>query len=137
MRRIVLIALVVAFAVAATAWAATTPSVVTGAATGVAKTGAVLHGTVNPGGNATTYNFQYGPTVAYGGTTETKDAGHGAKPVPVLAGLGGLTPGTIYHYRIEAANGLGSALGADRIFTTAGHPPPGVVTDPALAVGRT
>jgi phosphodiesterase/alkaline phosphatase D-like protein len=137
MRKIVLIALVAAGAVAATAWAATTPSVVTGAATGVAKSGAVLHGTVDPGGSATTYTFQYGPTVAYGGVTAARKAGQGDKPVQVLAGLGGLAPGTVYHYRIEAANALGSALGADRIFATAGHPLPGVATAPPIAVGRT
>src|SRR5258708_29578935 len=102
MRRIVLIALVVAVGVAATAWAATTPSVVTGAATGVSKSGAVLHGTVDPDGNATTYNFQYGPTLAYGGTSETRNAGHGTSAVQVQAGLSGLTPATLYHYRIEA-----------------------------------
>jgi hypothetical protein len=111
--------------------------VVTGAATGVAKSGAALHGTVDPGGNATTYNFQYGPTVAYGGTTETRKAGQGTKPVAVVAGLSGLTPGTIYHYRLEAANALGSALGADRTFATTGHPLPGVATGPPIAVGRT
>lgn len=137
MRKILLMALLAAAAVAATAWAATTPSVVTGTATGISTSGAALHGTVDPGGNATTYNFQFGPTVAYGAFTKTRQAGHGAKPVPVVAGLSGLAPGTLYHYRIEAGNGLGSALGADRTFITAGHPPPGVVTDPALAVGRT
>jgi hypothetical protein len=137
MRKIVLISSVAVLASAAVAWSATTPAVVTGNATGVSKTSAVLHGTVNPGGSATSYVFTYGPSVAYGLTSKTKHAGHGTKAVSVLTGITGLAPGTVYHYRIEATNALGSGAGLDRTFTTAGHPLPEVVTDLATAVGKT
>jgi hypothetical protein len=137
MRKVVLVSLVASMVVAGVAWAATTPAVLTGAATGVSSSGAVLHGTVNPGGAVTSYNFTYGPTTAYGATSKTKQTGHGTKPVSVLVGLSGLTPGTIYHYRIEASNALGSVFGLDRTFTTTGRPPPQVVTDLATSVGKT
>jgi hypothetical protein len=55
----------------------------------------------------------------------------------VSAPLTGLNPGTTYHYRIEAANGLGTAFGADRTFTTSGFPPPEAITGTATAVGKT
>jgi phosphodiesterase/alkaline phosphatase D-like protein len=137
MRKIVMLALVVSIGVAATAWAATTPAVVTGAATGVSNFGIVLHATVNPAGSPTRYNFQYGPTVAYGAYSRTDQTGHGTKAVPVTETLAGLTPGTLYHYRISASNRLGAALGRDRTFVTSGHPPPGAVTGVAVAVGKT
>ncbi|HWF25383.1 MAG TPA: hypothetical protein VG275_08050 [Solirubrobacteraceae bacterium] len=137
MRKIVLMSVVVLLAAAAVAWAATTPAVVTGAATAVSTSAAVLHGTVNPGGSATSYNFIYGPTTSYGATSKTKRTGRGTEPLSVLAGLSGLTPGTLYHYRIEATNALGGGVGLDRTFTTTGHPPPEVVTDLATSVGRT
>ena len=137
MRKTVLLSLMASIAAAATAWAATTPAVVTGAATAVSNSGALLHATVNPGGAATTYNFEYGPTIAYGETSKTGQAGGGTKAVSVMQAIGNLTPGTLYHYRIEAANKLGSAVGGDRTFTTTGYSPPQVVTDLARGVGKT
>ncbi len=35
-----------------------------------------------------------------------------------------------------AANGSGSATGADHTFTTAGNPPPGVSTGPATQISK-
>jgi phosphodiesterase/alkaline phosphatase D-like protein len=136
MRKIVLMSLVVAIAVASVAWAATTPAVGTGAATAVSNSGAVLHGTVNPGGASTAYNFEFGPTIAYGAFSGTNHAS-GTKAVPVTERLAGLTPGTLYHYRIESSNKLGSAFGGDRVFTTTGHPPPSAVTGVATGITNT
>jgi hypothetical protein len=56
--------------------------------------------------------------------------------VSVAATAGQLIPGTVYHYRLIAANGSGSASGADRTFKTAGNPPPGVSTGPATQIGK-
>ena len=50
----------VALAVAAIAVAASSPTVTTGTHSHVTDTSAVLHGTVNPNGSATTYAFQWG-----------------------------------------------------------------------------
>ena len=34
--------------------------------------------------------------------------------------IGGLTPGTTYHFRLVASNSFGTTNGADTVFTTAG-----------------
>lgn len=134
-KKIVLLSVLASIAVAGIAWAATTPSVGTGGATAIANTGVTLHGTVNTGGLRTAYNFAYGTSTAYGATSATRHASAGT--VAVAERVGGLTPGTLYHYRIEAANNRGSASGRDRTFTTTGHPPPGATTGVATQVTQT
>lgn len=136
MRKIVLVALVALIVAAATAWAESTPAVTTGSATAISNSSAVLHATVNPGGGSTAYNFEYGPTVAYG-TVSTTGHVSGTKTVAVTRTPTGLTPGTLYHYRVEASDKAGGALGRDRTFTTTGHPPPGAITGPASTVTTT
>lgn len=137
MRRIILASLAVLMVVAATAWAASTPAVMTGPATNVTSTAARLHANVDPGGTTTGYNFQYGPTAAYGLATGIAGAGRGTKAVSVEVKLAGLNPGTVYHYRVDASNKLGIAFGADRTFTTTGHPLPTAVTGAASGIGTT
>jgi phosphodiesterase/alkaline phosphatase D-like protein len=122
---------------AGVAGAAASPTVTTGPATKVATASAVLTGHVSPNGSATAYVFSYGPTPAYGAATAARSVGSGAKSIAVTRRITGLTPGTIYHYRITATNRSGTATGADRTFTTAGHPPAGVVTGPPASVGKT
>jgi hypothetical protein len=134
---ILLASLVAATAAAATAWAASTPAVVTGSATSVSNSGAVLHATVNPEGSSTAYAFQYGTDTAYGATSKLGQGGHGTGALAITRTLSGLTPGTVYHYRIEASNGLGSAVGRDRTFSTTGHPPPGAITGLPGGLGST
>jgi hypothetical protein len=63
-------------------------------------------------------------------------AGQGTKAVSVTAPATGLIPGTAYHYRLVATNGAGTAVGADRTFTSAGNPPPAVATGPASQIGK-
>lgn len=130
------LAMAIAGTITAPAWAASSPTVSTAAATKLTDTGGVLNATVNPNGAATTYAFEYGPTAAYGAATTTKSAGSGTKPVAVSFHVAGLTPGTVYHFRITATNRFGTTAGADRAFTTTGHPPAGVATGPAVSVGK-
>lgn len=131
-RLVVLVAVMAACVVlAAVALAASSPSVVTGNASQISETSAVLHGTVNPNGSGTTYFFQWGLTTAYGANDPAASAGSGTKPVSVARTAGGLIPGTVYHYRLVATNHDGTSVGADRTFTTAGHPPPDVATGSA------
>ena len=99
------------------------PVPTTGAATSVTQTLATLAGTVDPNGNATTYNFEYGPTTDYGSTTAATDGGQGFGASPVSASLTDLKPTTTYHYRLVATNAGGTAQGADATFTTASPPP--------------
>ena len=95
---------------------ASNPIVTTTAATGISCTGATLNGSVNPNGLATTYNFEWGTTVAYGNTTPTVSAGFGSTAVNVNATISGLTGGTTYHFRIVAVNSDGSSNGNDMTF---------------------
>ncbi len=133
-----LAAIVVASAgISAVAVAASSPAVVTASATGVSDTSAVLHGTVNPNGSSTTYYFQWGLTIGYGVNGKPLSAASGVKPVSVHETASGLIPGTVYHYRLVATNQVGTTVGNDRTFKTAGHPPPGVVTGPANDVNAT
>lgn len=122
---------------AGVALAATSPSASTGAATKIGQTNAVLNGTINPNGHATEYDFIYGPTTAYGATTSVRTVKAGTKTVAVNRTITGLTPGTTYHYRISASSAGGLGGGADRTFTTAGHPPASVITGGAVSVGKT
>lgn len=124
-------------AVAGVAWAASSPAVRTGAATRIGHTTAVLNGTVNPNGSSTSYTFDFGTTTAYGATTATHSAGRGTKTISVSARIKGLTPGTVYHYRLSAANRSGTTTGKDHTFRTTGHPPAAVVTGGAFGVAPT
>jgi hypothetical protein len=116
---------------------AASPTATTGAATKISQTGVVLHGLVNPNGVATGYVFQYGPTPNLGIDSSSKSIGAGTKAVDVARALGGLTPGTVYYYRVAATSTAGTAYGAILHFATGGHPPPAVVTGVALNVRKT
>lgn len=126
----------IALAAAAIAVAASSPTVTTGTHSHVTDTGAVLHGTVNPNGSATTYYFQWGLTSAYGVQSVARSAGHGTKAVAITGDATGLIPGTAYHYRLVATNAAGTTVGADRTFTSAGNPPPNVATGPATLLSK-
>lgn len=94
--------------------------VVTGPANGVGRIGATLTGSVNTGGAspATSYLFEYGPTLAYGYQTAATALGPGSGAVPAAAIPTDLRAGTGYHYRLVATTAGRSDTGADRAFTT-------------------
>lgn len=104
-----------------TSTSAAPPAVVTGAPSQVHQTSAVLNGTVNPKGQATTYYFEYGTSSGYGLQTSPVSAGSGSGTVAVHATLTGLTTGTTYHYRLVAQNASGTSEGGDQTVT-AGQP---------------
>ena len=95
------------------------PIVATNAATNVTSSMATLHGTVDPLGQGSSYQFQLGTTTAYAFTQVVQSAGSGTAALPVSLSLTGLKPGTTYHYRLTAGNSVGSTAGPDRTFTTA------------------
>jgi phosphodiesterase/alkaline phosphatase D-like protein len=122
--------------------AGVSPTVLTRAATAIASGSATLHATVNPLGCPTTYEFQYGTTIAYGKATSIRSAGSGTTPMSVSAPVSGLSPGTVYHFRIVAKSAGGTAVGADAFFQTAAGcvhnvTAPLVVTLPPAAVAQT
>lgn len=123
-------------ALTASAIAASSPTVATGTHSHVTDTSAVLQGTINPNGSATTYYFQWGLDTAYGLQSTERSAGHGTTAVSVSTTASELIPGTEYHYRLVATNGAGTSVGADHTFKTTGNPPPGVYTGPATQVGK-
>jgi predicted lipoprotein with Yx(FWY)xxD motif len=86
-----------------------------------------LTGTVYDYGGTTTYHFEYGTTTAYGSSVPMPDADAGsALANQVSQQIGGLAPGTTYHYRLVSNNSVeGTGFSADRTFTTpaAGAPP--------------
>jgi hypothetical protein len=135
--QVFVLSLVIGASIAGVALAAATPGVTTGTATNRTDMTAVLNARINPNGSTTKYFFQVGPTTAYGLTTAVHSAGAGTKVVDVSRTATGLTPGTIYHYRVVADNGSGTSVGNDRTFTTTGHPPAAVVTGGTVNVGKT
>jgi len=113
------------------------PLASTGSASSLTSSGALLAGSVNPNGGATSYWFEYGTEAFYGTQTPSTSAGSGSEPVAVAAQLTGLLPATTYHYRLVAQNGGGTSYGAHAQFTTASIPPTmETVSRPALRVGR-
>ncbi|HEY5045292.1 MAG TPA: NHL repeat-containing protein [Solirubrobacteraceae bacterium] len=94
------------------------PAVITGDTSNLTPSTATLDGTVNPNGGLTTYEFQYGTSLAYGASLSTASPATGTEPQGVAAGLSGLVPGTSYHYRLVATNANGTSYGADQAFTT-------------------
>ena len=100
--------------------AKTLPTAATGQPSVVKDTSAVVHGTVDPNGKATTYTFQYGPSTTYGLQTAAAAAGAGTTNAAASATLSGLVAGTTYHYRVVATSSDGTAVGADATLLTTG-----------------
>jgi DNA-binding beta-propeller fold protein YncE len=104
----------------------TVSPVITGAATGVTATEAIVHGTVNPHGLATTDQFEYGTEKSYGTTVPAtaESAGSGTGILAKGYILTGLKPSTTYHFRLVGTSGSEKATdGKDATFTTAALTP--------------
>ncbi len=127
------VASLLVLALGAGAALAAAPTAATGPTTAVGSSTATVTGTVDPGGQSTTWHVDYGTSSAYGMTTSSVSAGSGSSASSVSADLSGLQAGTTYHYRIVATNGAGTSRGGDAVFTTA--VPPDVVTGTASSIG--
>ncbi|MGC2373321.1 MAG: fibronectin type III domain-containing protein [Solirubrobacteraceae bacterium] len=84
---------------------------------------ATLNDEVQPVGIEARYYFEYGTTEAYGSRTAEASAGSGDAFVEASAGLTGLTPGAVYHFRIVASSARGTTVGEDKEFRTLGGKP--------------
>ena len=124
-----------AWVVAGSAAVLAAPTAITGPVGSVGPTSATVSGTVNPGGQATTWYVEYGTSTSYGSQSASASAGSGSANVAVSRSLSGLAAGTTYHYRVVATNGAGTSRGADGIFTTLSAP--AVVTGAATGVSPT
>jgi hypothetical protein len=87
-------------------------------ATNVGTFQATGNGIVETKGLPTTYYFQWGTTTSYGNTTGAQDAGSSWNATAVNAGIGFLTSGTTYHYRLVATNSNNTSYGPDKTFTS-------------------
>jgi sugar lactone lactonase YvrE len=98
------------------------PTVEGESAVEVGASKAKLGAAVNPGGLGASYRFEYGTTTSYGSSVPFPegDTGAGFTSRTVWAGVSGLQPGTMYHYRVVVAGALGEpVVGSDQTFTTA------------------
>jgi Subtilase family len=101
-----------------------TPLLSAESASEVGASGALLSGTVVREGARTRYWFEYGATEALGQSTPGGEVSAGAGVVPVAPeAVSGLTPSTLYYYRLRAENQWHEAVGATQTFTTASSPP--------------
>jgi hypothetical protein len=109
------------------------PPAETRPASEVSATGATLNGAVDGLAEETTYRFEYGPTTAYGSSTEIAGARIEFGKQAVSAVLSGLTAGMTYHFRVVARNRYGTAESADGTFTTPVETPRVPVAAPTQA----
>lgn len=95
------------------------PGAVTGTATSVGSTTAQINGTIDTNGADTSWYVQYGTDTTYPSRTNAGIVANSATPVPVSTTLSGLTPLTLFHYRLVAYHGARSiGAGADGTFFT-------------------
>lgn len=94
----------------------------------VGNISATLNSIVNPEDKATTYHFQYVDQANFASdgfsspavksTAESPSVGSDFELHPATAQLTGLTPDTIYHFRLVATNSEGSNFGPEEVFET-------------------
>ena len=90
-------------------------------ATDITAGAATLHATIHTENNPATYRFEYGPTASYGTIVPAGegDLGASSPPTRVSQAIAGLAPGTTYHFRVVASNGVGAPTATpDQTFTT-------------------
>jgi hypothetical protein len=78
----------------------------------------------------TSYRFEYVSAAGFDGSAVDPYAGGGSVPVPegdigsgdsdvsLSVAAGGLSPGTVYHYRVVASNAVGMSVSGDGVFST-------------------
>lgn len=81
---------------------------------------ATLRAEINPEDLATTYQFEYGQTAAYGESVPAAGGQLVAARESQQVGepLTNLKPGITYHYRLVTTNAIGTTDGPDQTFTT-------------------
>jgi hypothetical protein len=89
--------------------AAQAPSATTGNSSSVTFSSAIVFASINPHGQATNYNFEYGTSRSYGSETPLSPAGAGEGSLRVSQTITGLQPHTTYHYRVLASSPAGVA----------------------------
>lgn len=94
------------------------PSVTTGAASAIGASSAILNGSVDAQGLATSWYFQYGLSTSYGSKTAMKLLAAGPSTTNVSQPVSGLAPHSTYHFRLVATSKAGTSFGTDFTLTT-------------------
>lgn len=111
------------------------PTVGTQPATLVRSSGATLNGIVNASGSTVSVAFDFGTTTNYtSAIPSSPSSASGSSDTAITWAMGGLAPGTTYHYRARALGSGGFIYGADSTFTTPALFYPAVSTSPATNV---
>lgn len=103
----------------------------------ITATSVDLQTTVNPLGLATTIQWEYGQSTAYGSTFPAvpQSIGSGSLDVPVSSNVVALLPSTLYHFRMKAVSAAGTTFSVDRTFQTGGQAgAPGVIANAATSI---
>lgn len=111
---------VASFTTSASSGTGQTPVAATGPAGRVGAQGALLTGTVNPGGTAPVkYRFSYGTSASNLAASTPWDTHRGGRTAtPVSATVTGLHPATTYYVELEVALGGQTVTGGVRSLTT-------------------
>lgn len=83
--------------------------------------GAVMGARIMPAGSPTSYRFEWGRDTSYEHRSPLEldpFIGSGSTPVKVAANLSQLQEDATYHYRVVAANEIGTTTGPDQTFVT-------------------
>ncbi len=109
------------------------PAATTNPASGIGTTTATLNGTINANYSSTTVTFEYGTSAGYGSTvTATQSPVTANNNTSVSAAVSGLTPGTVYHFRVVGVNCGGTTNGSDRTFTSGCTAPVATTSSPTI-----
>jgi hypothetical protein len=109
----------------------TAPSATTTSATVVGTNLATLNGIVNANNFLTSITFEYGTTTSYGSSVSASPGSvTGTSNTSVNAGITGLSPNTLYHFRIKTSSCGGNVDGNDLTFTTLCAAPSAVTNVP-------
>lgn len=95
----------------------------------ITTSSATLSGLISANNLNTTVTFEYGTTTSYGRSTAVLENPITENDDTVSVSISGLSPETLYHYRVRAENSLGITYGADSTFTTVVTGITGTVTD--------
>ncbi|MCU0779840.1 MAG: fibronectin type III domain-containing protein [Akkermansiaceae bacterium] len=89
-------------------------------ATDITATSATLNARINALSSATTANFEYGTTPAFGQSVASVSIVNGFIAELMTAPLTGLVPDTLYYFRVIATNSSGTTTSATATFRTTG-----------------
>ncbi|MGH2912545.1 MAG: hypothetical protein ACRDJ3_08740, partial [Solirubrobacteraceae bacterium] len=80
--------------------------------------GATVDANLNPEGEPTSFQVEYGTQIPYESITPPAGVGSGTEPNKISTHLSALRPGVLYHLRLAVTKGSKTTYGGDVTFTT-------------------